>query len=138
MEDIRKWIIEVWDTFPKTKTNNTGLCTRLVWASPEMPDAYIGFWCETNFKLLALPFSLKNEPHQDAFAVTDSIQALKITFPNDETIGWQILTLQNPNEESQFLDFCEDALSAISMEKDEQQRLLTLRDVLLKWQPHFN
>ncbi len=35
MQDIRRWIIEVWDTFPNAKTGKTGLCSRLVWASPE-------------------------------------------------------------------------------------------------------
>ncbi|MBK8921390.1 MAG: hypothetical protein IPM81_07735 [Saprospirales bacterium] len=122
----------------KQDHRETWLCSLLVWASSEMPDVYLGFWCETNAKFLALPFSLKNEPQDDAFIVADGISLLKIASPYTDTDVWQILTLNNPDNEVQFLSFCENILSVIVTEKNEQQRIIALGEVLLKWQPQFD
>ena len=138
MDGIENKILEIWKTFPANATGGKGFCTHPLWPSLQIREVWLGFWCETNFKLLALSFSLKNEPHHDAFAITNWIQPLKIAAPYSDGEGWQILTLQSPEKESLFLEFCTDVLSSISDEKDEKERLLILRKALQKWQPIFD
>lgn len=138
MNEIENKILGIWKTFPANATGKKGFCTYPLWHSLQIREVWLGFWCETNFKLLSLSFSLKNEPHCEAFAITDWIQPLKIAAPYSEGEGWLILTLQSPGKESLFLGFCADVLLSIIDQKDEKKRLLVLREALQKWQPIFD
>ena len=138
MDELGKRILEIWKSFPTSLIGKRGFCTQMVWASLDLPDVSFGFWCETNFKFLVLPFRLENEPHLDAFGFIDEIQPLKILSPYTKGEGWLILTLQNPQKEDMFFGFCQEALSAVKNISDEKKQLVAVANILLRWQSAFD